>query len=151
MCELIFIARGYMLFIGLTDRPLSTSAGRDGFLGSIEYSAHALHHLLASVLLIQPSAILLKAMGQWRHRIMLTIFNTRKGDTQSSSSSRLLSLSIVIADTRFVLRLLGLVPIVSEGISIPRSTSEHSITYALCLESSHRNILSASGEHCFSD
>ncbi|KAL2002965.1 hypothetical protein VTN02DRAFT_5438 [Thermoascus thermophilus] len=102
------------------DTLLSTAAGQESVLAAINYSSHALHYLLASA-----------AVAALRTRLRRLLFRAARSkaaapDVPSSSPSSpskppLLALSSLISETRYTLRLFGLLPLWTWGSATLRA------------------------------
>lgn len=107
----------------IVGRILSTSTGQDSILGSIEYFSHALHYLFTS--------------RQWiRLQRRLGFPARRKSDIALESvgrspSSSLLLLSSLLSDTRYTLRLFGLVSLWTQTSEIIQTPPEDASIHAL--------------------
>ncbi|OJJ67159.1 hypothetical protein ASPBRDRAFT_48191 [Aspergillus brasiliensis CBS 101740] len=95
------------------DRLMSTAAGQERVLAITGYLAHTLHHILSSAPWIAFQARL-SLLARLRNKSNLKPTPT-SSSSSSSSSSRLLALSSLMSETRFTLRLLGLVPLWTWG------------------------------------
>ncbi|KAJ5105757.1 Peroxisomal biogenesis factor 11 [Penicillium alfredii] len=111
------------LMANIVGRILSTSTGQDSILGSIEYFSHALHYLFTS--------------QQWiRLQRRLGFPARRKSDIALESvgrspSSSLMLLSSLLSDTRYTLRLFGLVSLWTQTSEIIQTPPEDAAIHAL--------------------
>ncbi|KAJ9206467.1 hypothetical protein DTO166G4_7991 [Paecilomyces variotii] len=95
---------------------LSTSGGQESVLASINYSSHALHYLLfsaPSVALRNHLRLLLRQKFNRNHAVA-----SSESKTSSPSSSPLLALSSLMSETRYNLRLFGLIPLWAWGSAV---------------------------------
>ncbi|KAJ6164396.1 hypothetical protein N7470_003068 [Penicillium chermesinum] len=109
---------------------IAKTEGQDCLLGSIEYACHALHYLIAS-----------RALARLRHRLAFALrrYILRQGTSTLAtgctptdpSPSILLSLSSLLCETRYTLRLLGLFPIWKQGVELVDSPSKDVISNVL--------------------
>merc|ERR1712187_276272 len=119
--------------VGRIDRFISTTAGQERAFAGLSYLSHALHHLLASApwIAFQTRLSLLARLKQQK----------QPPSTSSSSSSPLLALSSLFSETRYTLRLFGLVPLWTWGSQTLKNPPKDLLLYALTLLQIIANVL----------
>ncbi|EAW19280.1 uncharacterized protein NFIA_092410 [Aspergillus fischeri NRRL 181] len=111
------------------DRLLSTAYGQERVFAATGYLTHALHHLITSA----PWIAVQTRLG------LLARLNNRTKSTRnttapsSSPQSRLLALSSLMSETRYTIRLLGLVPLWTWGSATLKSPPSDPIIRNLTL------------------
>ncbi|PYH85874.1 hypothetical protein BO82DRAFT_350652 [Aspergillus uvarum CBS 121591] len=121
------------------DKLTTTAAGTERVLAVTGYLSHALHHLLASApwLALQTRLSLLARLRRQRH---LTQHSPSKvppppppSPTTPKPKPPLLALSALMSETRYTLRLLGLLPLWTWGAATLRSPPKDRTIYILTL------------------
>ncbi|EAU29483.1 hypothetical protein ATEG_10034 [Aspergillus terreus NIH2624] len=108
------------------DKLMSSAYGQERVFAVTGYLSHALHHLLASA----PSIALQTRLGllaRLRHA------KTPAAAKPPPATSRLLALSALMSETRYALRLLGLVPLWTWGSATLRNPPKDRVLYALTM------------------
>ncbi|PWY87019.1 hypothetical protein BO94DRAFT_535128 [Aspergillus sclerotioniger CBS 115572] len=120
------------------DRLMATAAGQERVLAVTGYLAHTLHHILSSAPWIA---------FQTRLSLLARLRNHSKSPSPKPTSSsasqkpRLLALSSLMSETRFTLRLLGLVPLWTWGSHTIKSPPADRILYILTLLQVFVNVI----------
>jgi len=119
---------------------ISTAAGEERAFAAISYFSHALHHFLGSApgIAIQTR---LGLLARLRNHSEKAFTATPTTPSPSSSPSRLLALSSLFSETRYTLRLFGLVPLWTWGSQTLKSPPSDRIIYSLTLLQIVANVL----------
>ncbi|KAL1885197.1 hypothetical protein Plec18167_001854 [Paecilomyces lecythidis] len=118
---------------------LSTSGGQESVLASINYSSHALHHLLfsaPSVALRNHLRLLLWQKLNCKHAVASSEIKA-----SPPSSSPLLALSSLMSETRYNLRLFGLIPLWVWGSATLKSPPSDPILRAVAFLQVFVNVI----------
>ncbi|KAL2864441.1 uncharacterized protein BJX67DRAFT_219942 [Aspergillus lucknowensis] len=120
---------------GRLNKIMSSAAGQERVFAFVQYSSHALHHILASA----PWIALQTRLGLLAR---LRANTTKSTTTQSPpQTSPLLALSSLMSEARYMLRLLGLFPLLAWGADTLKSPPSDHILHALTLLQVISNIL----------
>lgn len=126
---------------------ISTAAGEERAFAAISYLSHALHHFLGSApgIAIQTRLGLLARLRNLTEKAPAT--TPIPTATATPSSSRLLTLSSLCSETRYTLRLFGLVPLWTWGSQTVKSPPSDRLIYSLTLLQVIANVLYQSLEN----
>ncbi|KAI9035267.1 uncharacterized protein KD926_004211 [Aspergillus affinis] len=132
--QLLAALRTADLLVGRLDRLASTADGQERIFAVTGYLTHVLHHLLASAPWIA---------AQTRLGLLARL---RSGDKSAppkspSSESRLLALSSLMSETRYTIRLLGLIPLWTWGSATIKSPPSDRTIYSLTLLQVFVNVI----------
>ncbi|KAL4931903.1 uncharacterized protein BDV17DRAFT_255602 [Aspergillus undulatus] len=117
---------------------LSTASGQERTFAFMQYTSHALHHLLASA----PSIALQTRLSLLaRLRSSAQLQPGKSNPTPTAQTSPLLALSALMSQARFMLRLLGLPELIAWGSATLKSPPSDRIMYGLTLLQVLSNIL----------
>ncbi|KAL2826595.1 hypothetical protein BDW59DRAFT_144924 [Aspergillus cavernicola] len=120
---------------------MSSAAGQERVFAFVQYTSHSLHHILTSApwIALQTRLSLLA-----RLRAQSTKATTTPATAQSTSTpqtSPLLALSSLMSQARYMLRLLGLFPLLAWGSKTLKSPPSDPIMHALTLLQVISNII----------
>ncbi|KAL4892254.1 hypothetical protein BDV59DRAFT_55116 [Aspergillus ambiguus] len=110
--------------IGRLDKLMSSAYGQERVFAVTGYLTHALHHLLASA----PGIALQTRLG-----LLARLNGAKSSKSPAPTQSRLLALSALMSETRYALRLLGLVPLWTWGSATLRSPPRDRVLYGLTM------------------
>ncbi|KAL4916612.1 hypothetical protein BDW62DRAFT_186007 [Aspergillus aurantiobrunneus] len=123
---------------GRLDKIMSTASGQERIFAFVQYTSHALHHILASA----PWIALQTRLG--------LLARLRSGPAAGKSTpqiSSLLALSSLMSQARYMLRLLGIPPLLAWGSATLKSPPSDTIMYALTLLQVVSNLIYQSLEN----
>ncbi|KAL4778468.1 hypothetical protein BJX76DRAFT_139502 [Aspergillus varians] len=125
-------------FNGRLTKLTSTASGQERVFAFVQYTSHALHHVLASApwIALQARLSLLARLRSGP--------STGKSTPQTSS---LLALSSLMSQARYMLRLLGLPPLLAWGSATLKSPPSDNIMYTLTLLQVVSNVIYQSLEN----
>ncbi|KAA8648130.1 hypothetical protein EYZ11_002695 [Aspergillus tanneri] len=132
--QMLAAFRATDIVISRLDNLMSTAAGQERIFAVTGYLTHVLHHLLASAPWIAVQTRL----------SLLARLNSRAKPTpskDSSSQSRLLALSSLMSETRYTIRLLGLIPLWTWGSATIKSPPSDRVMYTLTLLQVFVNVI----------
>lgn len=116
---------------------ICTAAGEERAFAAISYLSHALHHFLASA----PGIAIQNRLGLLARLRKQQSEKAPSPSPPSSAPSRLLALSSLFSETRYTLRLFGLVPLWTWGSQTLKSPPSDRLIYALTLLQVVANVL----------
>ncbi|KAL4883478.1 hypothetical protein BJY04DRAFT_184732 [Aspergillus karnatakaensis] len=119
---------------GRLDKIMSTASGQERVFAFLQYTSHALHHILSSA----PWIAL-----QTRLSLLARLRSTSPSEKPASqpSTSPLLALSSLMSQARYLLRLQGLPSLLAWGSATLKSPPPDKIIYALTLLQVLSNII----------
>ncbi|KAL4768183.1 hypothetical protein BDW60DRAFT_198293 [Aspergillus nidulans var. acristatus] len=130
---------------GRLNKILSTSAGQERLFAFIQYTSHILHHLLASApwIALQTRLSLLARLRSSNSRGPSDSASTGKAAAPSTATKkpRLLALSSLMSEARYILRLLDLPTLIAWGSATLKSPPADKTMYALTLLQVLANII----------
>ncbi|KAL3473962.1 hypothetical protein BJX99DRAFT_232424 [Aspergillus californicus] len=130
-------------FNGRLNTIMSTAAGQERVFAFVQYTSHAIHHILASA----PWIALQTRLGLLaRLRSKPTKATTTQAQSTPQTSS-LLALSSLMSQARYMLRLLGIFPLLAWGSSTLKSPPSDPIMHILTLLQVVSNIIYQSLEN----
>ncbi|KAL4944404.1 hypothetical protein BDV06DRAFT_92809 [Aspergillus oleicola] len=126
---------------------LSTSSGQERIFAFLQYTSHALHHILTSApsIALQTRLSLLARLRATSHPHPAPA--SPSGHPSNPQTSPLLALSSLMSQARFMLRLLGLPELIAWGSATLKSPPEDRIMHILTILQVISNLLYQSLEN----
>ncbi|KAL2851581.1 hypothetical protein BJY01DRAFT_109516 [Aspergillus pseudoustus] len=109
---------------GRLNKIMSSAAGQERVFAFVQYTSHILHHILASA----PWITLQTRVGLLAR---LRASSNSKTTPSTLQTSPLLALSSLMSEARYMLRLLGLFPLLAWGVDTLKSPPSDPILHAL--------------------